>query len=64
MLYEDEFDDEYDAEDEEYDDTTVTMACDDCDYRWKISLEVEDEEETQEEELICPMCGSSNVAEI
>ena len=40
------------------------MACDDCDYRWKISLEVEDEEEAQEEELICPMCGSSNVAEI
>lgn len=33
MLYEDEFDDEYDAEEEEYDDTTVTMACDDCDYR-------------------------------
>ena len=59
MLYEDEFDDEYDAEEEEYDDTTVTMACDDCDYRWKISLEVEDEED-----LICPMCGSSNVAEI
>lgn len=63
MLYEDEFDDEYDAE-EEYDDTTVTMACDDCDYRWKISLEVEDEEEAYEEDLICPMCGSSNVAEI
>lgn len=64
MLYEDEFDDEYDAEDEEYDDTTVTMACDDCDYRWKISLEVEDEEDAYEEDLICPMCGSSNVAEI
>ena len=42
----------------------VTMACDDCDYRWKISLEVEDEEEAYEEDLICPMCGSSNVAEI
>jgi Zn finger protein HypA/HybF involved in hydrogenase expression len=40
------------------------MACDDCDYRWKISLEVEDEEEAYEEDLICPMCGSSNVAEI
>ena len=64
MLYEDEFDDEYDTEEEEYDDTTVTMACDDCDYRWKISLEVEDEEDAYEEDLICPMCGSSNVAEI
>ncbi|HMW07044.1 MAG TPA: hypothetical protein PK079_16280 [Leptospiraceae bacterium] len=64
MLYEDEFDDEYDAEDDEYDDTTVTMACDDCDYRWKISLEVDDEEESYDEDLICPMCGSSNVAEI
>ena len=37
---------------------------DDCDYRWKISLEVEDEEDAYEEDLICPMCGSSNVAEI
>lgn len=64
MIYEDEYDDEFDDSDDDLDDKAVTMACDDCDYRWKIEQNVEEEEEVYEDELICPMCGSSNVAEI
>ncbi len=66
MSYEDDdyYYDEENEEGEEFDDTFVTLACEDCDYRWKVPLDFEDEEANQTEEAICPMCGSSNVVEI
>jgi hypothetical protein len=65
MQYDDDYIDEYDddEEGEEYDDTYVTLACEDCDYRWKVPIDFEDESGGYED-AICPMCGSSNVVEI
>jgi Zn finger protein HypA/HybF involved in hydrogenase expression len=45
----------------------MSFACEDCDYRWddiivKIKGNLEDEEE--EIEVICPMCGSMNITQI
>ncbi len=45
----------------------MSFACEDCDYRWddivvKIKGNLEDEEE--ELEVICPMCGSMNITQI
>lgn len=57
---------EYDDENEEtddYDDTFATLACEDCDYRWKVPVDFEDDT-SDFEDSICPMCGSSNVVEI
>ncbi len=69
----DEFD-EYEEESEEDDDEdeeeegneiVVSLACEDCDYRWEIMVH-EDEEDTIdfESSMYCPMCGSSNVTQI
>ena len=65
----DELDDDYDEEDE-YDNEkkiNVSFACDDCDYRWddviiKRRGNLEDEEE--EFDSVCPMCGSVNLTQI
>ncbi len=45
----------------------MSFACEDCDYRWddiivKIKGNLEDEED--ELEVICPMCGSMNITQI
>jgi Zn finger protein HypA/HybF involved in hydrogenase expression len=66
MSYEDDDYLDYDEEDdgEEFDDTFVTLACEDCDYRWKVPLDFENEDIDATEDAICPMCGSSNVVEI
>jgi Zn finger protein HypA/HybF involved in hydrogenase expression len=63
--YEDEYEeDEFEDDDEFSEDEAaegLLLACEDCDYRWK----VDDEElEYGDYETICPMCGSSNVVEI
>ncbi|MCB1193390.1 MAG: hypothetical protein H7A23_11885 [Leptospiraceae bacterium] len=61
MPYYDNYeDDDSDYLDEEED--IVTYACEDCDYRW--TPEESEEDDYSFEELICPMCGSSNVIEI
>lgn len=55
-----EFEDDFDEDEEEdyyEEEDIITIACDECDYRWRVSPE-------EEEEAVCPMCGSSNVAEI
>ncbi|MCB1178409.1 MAG: hypothetical protein KDK36_12565 [Leptospiraceae bacterium] len=63
--YDDDFDDEYNDEDEddmeEEDDGSILLACEDCDYRWKVE---EDDSDYGDYESICPMCGSSNIVEI
>lgn len=53
-------DDDEDEDDEEY--VVLSLACEDCDYRWEVT--VEDEEEQIEEVQYCPMCGSSNTTQI
>ena len=63
---EDEFDEEYDEdEDEDFsDEEGVILACEDCDYRWKVGGKDDDYEDYDSGDHICPMCGSSNVLEI
>jgi len=40
----------------------VSYACEDCDYRWEVYFEEEDDDidDTQ----YCPMCGSANTSQI
>lgn len=59
--------DDYDSDDEDFieeEDDIITFACEECDYRWTPEEVEEEEEEFNFDELICPMCGSSNVIEI
>ena len=56
----DEFDEE--EADEVTDEVVISYACEDCDYRWEITAE--DEEEVYEEIQYCPMCGSANSTQI
>lgn len=63
-------DDDEVEETEEYDDDedtggreiAVSYACEDCDYRWEIYLE--DDDEDLDEAQYCPMCGSANTSQI
>lgn len=59
-------------DDEEWEDkkntrkVEVSYACEDCDYRWedviiKKKNRLEDDEEI---DVICPMCGSTNITQI
>lgn len=49
-----------------------SYCCENCDYRWRVGCNIEDEEVSleyedsfdYEEELACPICGSRNVSEI
>lgn len=78
-VYEDSFyddeeeltDEEEDAsDDDESEEVTVSLSfvCDDCDYRWDDQLtkstDAAVEEEPEEADVICPMCGSMNVSQI
>lgn len=40
----------------------VSYACEDCDYRWEVYLEEEDDE--SDDTQYCPMCGSANTSQI
>ena len=60
----DNLDDEYEnSQDEEWDDDIsdnledVSFVCEECDYRW----EETGAEEVDESNVVCPMCGSTNV---
>ena len=58
-------DDEFDDEEEFSDEEGIILACEDCDYRWRVGGDDEDEDaDFDVGESICPMCGSSNVLEI
>lgn len=53
-------------EGEEGDDNTevvVSYACEDCDYRWEVTFE-DEEEESLDATQYCPMCGSANSTQI
>lgn len=47
----------------------VSFACEDCDYRWEDTIvkkktgNIEDEEQ-DDFDVICPMCGSINITQI
>ncbi|MCS6972448.1 MAG: hypothetical protein N2Z22_07815 [Turneriella sp.] len=59
---------EFEEEEEEEDDLggereiVISYACEDCDYRWEVYLEDEDDE--LDDVQYCPMCGSSNTTQI
>jgi DNA-directed RNA polymerase subunit RPC12/RpoP len=61
---EDEEDTEDFDEDEEEDahEIAISYACEDCDYRWEVYLEDEDDE--LDDTQYCPMCGSANTSQI
>ncbi|MBS0618040.1 MAG: hypothetical protein JSR44_07615 [Spirochaetes bacterium] len=40
----------------------VSYACEDCDYRWEVYFEEEDDE--LDDTQYCPMCGSANTTQI
>lgn len=57
----DEYEDDEEEEEEEY--VVLSFACEDCDYRWEVSVEDDDEDEMKETQY-CPMCGTSNTTQI
>ena len=42
----------------------VSFTCEDCDYRWDISVPSNEGDEIEEEAFYCPMCGSTSVTQI
>ena len=62
----DEESDEFEEDDEEAvggeREIAVSYACEDCDYRWEVYLEEEDDE--SDDTQYCPMCGSANTSQI
>jgi Zn finger protein HypA/HybF involved in hydrogenase expression len=63
--YEEDYEEEFDNDEEnllEEEEQGVMLACEDCDYRWKV--EFDDEFYDYSDSAICPMCGSANVVEI
>jgi Zn finger protein HypA/HybF involved in hydrogenase expression len=61
---EDEFEEDEDS-DFVADDESIILACEDCDYRWRSGGDENEEDYSYGTgEMICPMCGSSNVVEI
>ncbi|MCX8124584.1 MAG: hypothetical protein N3F66_10535 [Spirochaetes bacterium] len=67
-LLEDEMQEEDLIEEEEIEDEekhiAVILACDDCDYRWEDVIVKRKDEDIEDLEIICPMCGSTNVTQI
>ncbi|GAB4111602.1 MAG TPA: hypothetical protein PL059_08700 [Spirochaetota bacterium] len=77
-FYEETFDDEEILEEEMLEDDlieedeveedekqiAVILACDDCDYRWEDVIVKHKDEDIEDLEIICPMCGSTNITQI
>lgn len=67
-LLEDEMQEEELIEEEEIEEDekhiAVILACDDCDYRWEDVIVKRKDEDIEDLEIICPMCGSTNVTQI
>lgn len=67
-LLEDEMQEEELIEEEEIEEDekhiAVILACDDCDYRWEDVIVKRKDEDIEDIEIICPMCGSTNVTQI
>lgn len=53
-------------EDKEEQKIDVSYACEDCDYRWEdvIIKKKTRLDEEEEPEVVCPMCGSTNITQI
>lgn len=67
-LLEDEMQEEELIEEDEIEEEekhiAVILACDDCDYRWEDVIVKRKDEDLEDLEIICPMCGSTNVTQI
>ena len=51
--------DDWDKEEKRVD---VSFACEECDYRWDdVIFKSDDEYEAEEIDIVCPMCGTTNV---
>ncbi len=60
-------DEENSEDDDEPEISTVDYACEDCDYRWDVTVEIfpnENQHNNSKEKEYCPMCGSSNALQI
>ncbi len=67
MLEEEILEDDLIEEDEVEEDEkhiAVILACDDCDYRWEDVIVKRKDEDIEDLEIICPMCGSTNITQI
>ncbi|MFW5862854.1 MAG: hypothetical protein ACOCWZ_11470 [Spirochaetota bacterium] len=42
----------------------VSLACEDCDYRWEDVVLKPKDLDLDDIEIVCPMCGSINVTQI
>ncbi len=42
----------------------VSLACEDCDYRWEDVVIKPKDVDLDDIEVVCPMCGSINVTQI
>lgn len=62
MLEEDLVEEDELEEDEKH--IAVILACDDCDYRWEDVIVKRKDEDIEDLEIICPMCGSTNITQI
>lgn len=62
---EEEWDEEEHEEEDENHHVMSSYACEDCDYRWD-AMENSDNYGVDEErfDIVCPMCGSTNVTQI
>lgn len=62
--HDDDFDDDFD-DDKRNRHKYVSYACEDCDYRWEDSFEMQGSlDDINERDAICPMCGSTHVEQI
>ena len=62
----DGFEDEEDVNEEdevEAVEVVVSYACEDCDYRWEVTFE-DEEDQAIDDVQYCPMCGSANTTQI
>ena len=63
--YDEEFDEDFNENEEDLEEEEgFILACEDCDYRWRMGGEDDESDDYDSSDHICPMCGSSNVLEI
>ncbi len=61
----DEFNEDSDDDDIGQKGVDLSFACEECDYRWDDYIVGEKEDiESEDYEVVCPMCGSLNISQI
>lgn len=64
QMLEDDLGEEDEGIEEDEKQIAVILACDDCDYRWEDVIIKHKDEDIEDLEIICPMCGSTNITQI